>query len=62
MIGKVNSGKKYTGADLRQEAAKELYGEMEAFKKRPLTSMEKGRMDKLALLITKQVLDEMEKQ
>ena len=62
MIGNINSGKKYTGADLRQEAAKELYGEMETMKKRPLTSTEKGRMDKLALLITKQVLDEMEKQ
>jgi len=60
MINKTGNNKMFTGAQLRQAAAKELYSEMESLKKRPLNKFEKTKMDKLALLLTKQVLDEME--
>jgi len=61
MISKAGNNRRYTGAQLKQAAAQELYREMEGLKKRPLTGVEKVKMDKLALLLTKQVLDEMEK-
>lgn len=57
----MQSRKKYTGAELRQEAANELYKEMESLKNRPLTSQEKVKMDRLALFLTRQVLKEMGK-
>ncbi len=60
MIGKTNNNKRFTGAQLRRAAAKELYSEMESLKKRPLNKVEKTKMDKLALLLTQQVLNEME--
>ncbi|MBI5399432.1 hypothetical protein HZB07_02275 [Candidatus Saganbacteria bacterium] len=51
--------KKYTVADVYQEAGQLLQTEMLALKKRPLTNDEEEKMKQLGKLISKIVLKEM---
>ena len=51
--------KKYTVADVYQEADRMLKEEMSGLKKRPLTQSEEIKMKQLGKLISKMVLKEM---
>lgn len=51
--------KKYTVADVYKEAFGLLNEEMQAIKKRPLNKTEEVKMDKLAKLLSQNVLKEM---
>ncbi|OGC22987.1 hypothetical protein A2291_00860 [candidate division WOR-1 bacterium RIFOXYB2_FULL_42_35] len=51
--------KKYTVADIYKEASALLTEEMQGIKKRPLSDVEKTKMDKLAQLLSQTVLKEM---
>lgn len=60
MVSKgANSSKKYTVADVYQEASLMLREEMEGVKKNPLNPSEEVKMAVLAKLISKTVLKEM---
>ena len=61
MIGKVsNNQPKYTVGDIYREAGKMLKQEMGALKAKPLSEVETAKMDKLARLLSKTVLEEMD--
>jgi hypothetical protein len=53
------SSKKYTVADVYQEANKMLRDEMQSIKKRPLTQSEEIKMKELSKVISNGVLKEM---
>ncbi|KPJ69337.1 hypothetical protein AMJ44_03990 [candidate division WOR-1 bacterium DG_54_3] len=54
-----SKSKKYTVADVYQEANKMLKEEMQGLKNRPLTSSEEIKMKELAKVLSKTVLKEM---
>jgi len=55
-----NSGKKYTVADIYQEAGKMLKGELSALKHQSLSPQDEAKIDKLGKLLSKMVLKEMD--
>ena len=54
-----SKSKKYTVADVYQEANKMLKEEMQGLKNRPLTSSEEIKMKELAKVLSRTVLKEM---
>ena len=54
-----SKSKKYTVADVYQEANKMLKAEMQGLKNRPLTSSEEIKMKELAKVLSRTVLKEM---
>ena len=54
-----SKSKKYTVADVYQEANKMLKTEMQSLKNRPLTASEEIKMKELAKVLSKTVLKEM---
>ncbi|MBU1027085.1 MAG: hypothetical protein KKA31_05070 [Candidatus Margulisbacteria bacterium] len=56
---KIGSTKKYTVADVYREASSLLKNEMQGIKNKPLSKTEEVKMEKLAKLLSNNVLKEM---
>ncbi len=56
---KIGSTQKYTVADVYREASSMLKNEMQGIKDKPLSKIEEAKMEKLAKLLSNNVLKEM---